>query len=94
MACDTARSRPKSPLHRGYLGPIPDAVWVVVQQAWEEGIFVSSDGARKLAPYVSLAASMGWISNVALDGLSFNRVWNATFEGITALAHRENYPSC
>jgi hypothetical protein len=89
-----SRSRPKSHVHRGYLGPIPPEVWEVVRQAWEVGIYVSSDGARVLAPYVALAASIGWISNVSLDGLSFNRVWNVTAEGVAALGHKENYPSC
>lgn len=89
-----SRSRPKSHVHRGYLGPIPPEVWDVVRQAWEVGIFVSSDGARSLAPYVALAASMGWISNVALDGLSFTRVWNVTAEGVAAITQRENYPTC
>jgi len=89
-----ARSRPKSHVHRGYLGPVPPEVWEVLRQAWEVGIFVSSDGARALAPYVALAASMGWISNVSLDGLSFNRVWNATAEGVAAWTQRENYPTC
>jgi hypothetical protein len=43
---------------------------------------------------VALAASIGWISNVSLDGLSFNRVWNITHEGVTALSQQENYPTC
>lgn len=90
----TARSRPKSPLHVGYLGPVPEEVWLVVRRAWEVGISVSSDGARSLSPYIALAASMGWISNVSLDGLSFNRVWNVTAEGVAAVTQRENFPTC
>jgi hypothetical protein len=81
------RSRHK--VGRGYLGPLPSEVWEVVAVAWEAGIAVSSNYAREHSAVVALAASLGWISNVALDGKTYLRHWNVTAEGVTALNHRE-----
>lgn len=73
----------------GYTGPLPQAIWEVVRCAWEDGIAVSSNVARELSAEVALAASLGWISTVSLDGRRHTRVWNVTAEGVTALNHKE-----
>lgn len=63
----------------------------MVETAHQGGIAVSSNMARELAPYVALAASLGWISTVSTDGLHFTRTWNTTAEGVHALKHKETY---
>lgn len=78
------RSRPKVGI--GYHGAIPKRVLEVVALAFGPGIAVSSDFARTYSTEVSLAASLGWISTVSLDGLSYGRTWNATLEGVNALS--------
>lgn len=69
----------------GYLGEIPDEVWEVLRQAWQAPIYLSSNYARENAVSVGFAASMGWLSTIAPDGLSYSRQWHITKEGITAL---------
>jgi hypothetical protein len=64
-------------------------VWDIVTVAWEVGIAVSSNMAREWSKEIALAASLGWISTVSLDGRTSHRVWNVTAEGVTALNHKE-----
>lgn len=83
-----ARSRLK--VGSGYHGPIPDEVWEVVSEAYNSGIATSSNLARTAAPWIGLAASLGWISTVTLDGQHYGRIWRATFEGLSALRNKEH----
>ena len=69
----------------GYLGPIPDAVWEVLQVAWSAPIFIAGNYARSMSPSVAFAASMGWLSNITPDGQSYSRQWHITKEGLMAL---------
>lgn len=81
-----ARGRPAtaaSPAY-GYTGKLPSAVWRIVQLAWEAGIAVSSNMARELSSEIALAASIGWISTISLDGRKHHRTWNVTAEGVIA----------
>lgn len=85
------RSRHRTPIHAtGYFGPMPEELWEVLTVAWEAGLAVSSNMARELAPEVALAASMGWISTVSLDGRTYQRVWHITAEGMMVLRGRES----
>jgi len=77
------RSRPKA--GRGYVGAIPEAVYGVVLKAWASPFSVQSNYAREAAIEVALAASMGWITNIAPDGLSFTRQWHTTPEGLVSV---------
>lgn len=43
--------------------------------------------AREASTEVALAASMGWISTVSLDGAGYGRMWNVTAEGVAAYTH-------
>lgn len=82
-----ARSRHK--VGTGYTGPIPDECWDVVREAHDNGISVSSNLAREASAWIALAASLGWISTVTLDGQHYGRVWRTTFEGLSALRNKE-----
>lgn len=81
-----ARSRAKPP--RGYIGTIPEPTWEVLRIAWEDGLSIQSNIARTLAAFVGLAASLGWISTITLDGKQCTGVWNITLEGVMALTSR------
>lgn len=83
--------RSKNPGGVGYVGPVsPDALQVIAT-AWAMGGFsVSSNYARQYSAEVALAASCGWISTVALDGLTHDRTWRITFEGLSLLRSTEN----
>lgn len=83
------RNRVRTSSARGYTGKVPAHVWDLLGLAWEVGVAVSSNTAREYAPEVALAASLGWISTVSLDGKRYLRVWNVTAEGVSALNHRE-----
>lgn len=85
------RSRHFTTTHRGYTGPIPEAVWLVVQMAWETNIAVSSNFAREYSAEIALAASVGWISTVSLDGGAFSRFWSVTAEGVAAYEGRKMF---
>ena len=74
----------------GYLGPIPETVWSVMDAVWTRPISVSSDPARLYACEFAFAASMGWVSNLAPDGLSFDRRWRVTPQGLYAMRHKGN----
>ncbi len=88
MPRELGRSRHK--VGRGYLGPHPQDLWPVIESAWQHGIAVSSNFARHYSQEVALAASLGWISTVTLDGLGFTRTWNITAEGVSAYQHWRN----
>lgn len=83
QAYPLGRSKPRVGV--GYLGPIPEPLWAVVRTAFEGGFAVSSNYAREASTEVALAASMGWITTVHLDGLTYGRTWMATLEGAGAL---------
>lgn len=85
------RSRPKSVSHGSYHGPVPRKLWDILRVSWEQGLAVQSNYAREHASEVALAASMGFISTVSLDGRKYQRVWNVTHEGVVAFTNRENY---
>lgn len=91
MTEPNARSRHNVQQSRGYLGRIPNIVWFLLELAHERGFSVSSNTAREHAQEVALAASMGWISTVRLDGKRALRRWNVTAEGLTALNHKDTY---
>lgn len=71
-------------MHR-YRGDYPDQLWAVLMIAHERYISVSGDWARALAPEVALAASLGWLSNIAPDGASYSNKWRITVPGLMAL---------
>lgn len=79
----TGRSRAVAGI--GYLGDIPTEVWGVLSHAWAAPIFLASNYAREHTVSVAFAASMGWLSNIAPDGMSYSRQWHITKEGLTAL---------
>lgn len=68
-----------------YLGEIPERVWEVLSQAWEQPIYIASNFARENRHEVALAASIGWISNITPDGQSYSPCWHLTFAGAHAL---------
>jgi hypothetical protein len=77
------RDRPRFGI--GYHGPIPPGIWEIVKLAYSGGIAVSSNFAREQATELALAASLGWVSTISPDGLSYGRRWFATIEGLVAL---------
>lgn len=83
------RSRHNDP--RGFLGPIPKTVWMLLEVAHDYGIAVSSNLAREEAQCLALAASVGWLSTIRLDGEVALRHWNITTEGLHALEHKDMY---
>lgn len=83
-----ARSRHRQVNPIGYTGPLPDGIWPLIETCWLFGLAVSSNKAREASTEVALAASMGWISTVSLDGQGYGRMWNVTAEGTAAYTHR------
>lgn len=77
----------------GYLGPIPEDVWTLLEIAWETPIAVSSNLAREHAPLIAFAASLGWLSTIQPNGQAFSRLWRITSEGLVAFRHRTLTPS-
>lgn len=73
-----------------YRGPIPSDLWGLLAIVWERGsLSVQSDWARALAPYVALAASMGFLSTIDLAGDTYSTRWRITAAGLTALQHKD-----
>lgn len=72
-----------------YLGHLPEGLWDVLTVAWEANISIQGDFARSHASEVALAASLGWLSNISPDGLTFSRHWRITAPGLTAIKHKE-----
>jgi hypothetical protein len=70
---------------RHYRGDYPAQLWLVLNLAHERYISVSGDWARSLASEVALAASLGWLSNIAPDGQTYSNKWRITPAGLTAL---------
>lgn len=89
MTPKPSRSRP--PIGVGYVGPLPDQIWEVVATAYATPLAVSGNYAREHAVFVALAASLGWITNVAPDGRAYSRTWSVTHEGILALQHKDTF---
>lgn len=73
----------------GYRGEIPDEVYEVMERAWSRPFTISSDYARSNALAVAITASLGWITNIALNGLDLSRSWHLTMEGAMALRAKE-----
>lgn len=71
-------------MHR-YRGDYPEELWAVLQLAHDRYVSVQGDHARLYAPEVALAASLGWLSNIATDGSSYGSKWHITASGLTAL---------
>ncbi len=88
LATSLGRSRHK--VGRGYTGPLPEDLWLVLETAWQVGIAVSSNFARHYSAEVALAASLGWVSSISLDGLAYTRTFNITAEGVSAYQHWRN----
>jgi hypothetical protein len=85
-----AVTRSRLPVGAGYLGPLPDDIWTLLALCHREPLYVSSNYARQAALTVALAASMGWLSVVDLDGRGFSRTWRITPEGAFALRNKEH----
>lgn len=62
-------------------------VWKALTRAWEAPFRIESNYAREKRWAVAFAASVGWISVVSPDGLSYGREWRVTAEGLVALEH-------
>lgn len=77
--------RSKARVGVGYVGEVPEAIWEVVRRAFEGGFAVSSNFAREHSTELALASSMGWVTTIHLDGLSYGRTWLATLQGAGAL---------
>lgn len=80
-----SRSAPSS----GYFGPLPDELWEVIDRAWYDPPSIQSNYSRERAQFIALAASLGWITIIAPDGLSLSRSWHVTFEGLTAYRNKD-----
>lgn len=80
------RSRPQVGI--GYHGDLPDDIWDLLAHCHRTPLYVSSNIAREAAVVVALAASMGWLSVVDLDGKGFSRTWRLTPEGGFALRNK------
>ena len=74
----------------GYYGKVPPEVWTVLEQAYDGSIYLKSDFARAFAPGVATAASLGWITNINIDGLSLMPYWVITAEGLHAYRNRKD----
>lgn len=68
---------------------VPEEAWDVVERAWTRPFSISSDFARANAIAVAIAASLGWITTITLDGRNFSRSWHVTVSGTLALQHKE-----
>lgn len=88
-ATDHKLGRSRATAGTGFKGEIPEEVWEVVERAWYQPFSISSNYARQNAIPVAITASLGWITNIALDGLSFSRSWHVTCEGTIALRMKE-----
>jgi hypothetical protein len=47
-----------------------------------------------VANHVALLASLGWITSISTDGLSYGRKWFITAAGLTALQNKELFTPC
>jgi hypothetical protein len=52
---------------------------------------LQGDFSRALAPEVALAASLGFISTIDLDGKAYRKQWHITNAGLVALEHKEDF---
>lgn len=71
----------------GYRGVVHAWVWLALTKCWHDGLRIESNYAREKRWAISFAASVGWISVVSPDGLSYGRTWRITTEGLMALQH-------
>ena len=74
----------------GYTGKVPLDVWLIVLKAATGGVYLKSDLARSHSVGVATAASLGWITNIDLDGRHLLPYWVATVEGLFAYRNRDH----
>jgi hypothetical protein len=74
----------------GYRGRINKQTWDVLADIWLYPRAIESNYARSYRNDIALLASLGYISVVAPDGMSYTRQWNVTAEGLYALRHHHN----
>lgn len=56
-------------------------------RVWEQPLALESNYARANRNEIAALASLGYISVIAPDGLSFMREWHITAPGLVALKH-------
>lgn len=83
-------ARSRAVVGTGYLGDLPDEALEVVRKAYAQPFAIASNYARENALDVAFAASMGWISSISPDGLSYSRRWHPTAEGLLTLRHHRD----
>lgn len=66
-------------------------MWALLEHAYVEPIYISSNRAREDAIPLALAASLGWLSNIHPHGKSYGRTWHVTSAGYTMLAQRNTF---
>lgn len=74
-----------------YRGEYPEGLWAVLEACLHGGLALQGDFSRALAPEVALAASLGYISVVDLDGRAYRKQWHITNAGLVALEHKEDF---
>ncbi len=74
----------------GYKGDIPSPVYEVLEHVWAGALGLDADYARQHRTHVAFAASMGWISTIRPDGLSYGRAWYITAAGLHVLEDYHN----
>lgn len=88
------KGRSRTTAGSGFAGPIPEEIWEVVERAWYQPFRISSNYARQNAIAVAFSASLGWITNITLDGKELSRQWHVTLEGAAALKSKEKLSQC
>lgn len=61
----------------------------MLDRCWFDPPSIQSNFARERAPFIALAASLGWISIIAPDGLTLSRSWHVSHHGLVAYRNRE-----
>lgn len=69
---------------------MPQEVFAVAAEAYEQPFATKSNFAREYADFVAMAAALGWITVQRRD-LSFSRRWLITTDGLNALRNKEHY---
>lgn len=57
--------------------------------AWQAPIAIEANYARAHRNEIALLASLGYLSVIAPDGLTYSRMWHITAEGLYALRHHQ-----
>jgi hypothetical protein len=89
MVTRLGRSRPRVGTV-GYTGPIPPGIYGVLERAHSGCIYLRSDHARSDAHLIALAASLGWITNIHINGTEFLPFWVITQEGLHAYTIKDD----